>query len=160
MAYGLPSPTPYHYPTWNLEMSPMPPAPHPTPDSNTLLSTSFPHSRSRLWLQYYKKWLAITNPRSRTIHYHLLKKNKKNVLLNTPTRIAVTGTHARPGPGLFMRWQSLKPKFSTWLECSFPWRNLGPRPRNFFFRVFFLDKKISDNAPTNKICRHAPLAWP
>ena len=54
-AYGLPSPTPYCHPTWNLEMSPMHPAPPPTPDSNTTPSPSFPYSRFRLWLIFLKK---------------------------------------------------------------------------------------------------------
>jgi len=31
-AYGLPAPTPYRHPTWNLELPPMHPAPPPTPD--------------------------------------------------------------------------------------------------------------------------------
>ena len=51
MAYGLPSPTPYRHPTWNLEVSPMHPAPRPTEDSNTTPSPSFPHSWFRLWFE-------------------------------------------------------------------------------------------------------------
>jgi len=48
MAYGLPSPTPYHYSTWTLEMSPMPPTTPPSPASYSPPSPSFPHPRFRL----------------------------------------------------------------------------------------------------------------
>ena len=45
LAYGLPSPPPYHHPNWDLEMRPMPPALPPTLDNNTTHWPSFPHSR-------------------------------------------------------------------------------------------------------------------
>jgi len=56
-----------------------------------------------------------------------------------------------------MRDQSLKPKFSTWLEHSSPWGDLGPRPRRFspsgFFLGFFLwGLVLADRTPP-------PLEW-
>jgi len=57
MAYGLPSPTPYHYSTWTLEVPPMSPTPPPTPVSYSPPSPFFPHPRFRLWLKYYQNKL-------------------------------------------------------------------------------------------------------
>jgi len=37
-----------------------------------------------------------------------------------------------------MRGQSLEPKFSTWLERSSPWGDLGPRPSRSSHSGFFV----------------------
>jgi len=57
-----------------------------------------------------------------------------------------------------MRDQSLKPKFSTWLERSSLWGNLGPRtgqfsPSGFFLGPFFNgDWSLQTSTPP-------PLEW-
>jgi len=106
MPYGLPSSTSYRHFTWNLEMSPMHPAP--------------------------KKWFAITNLYFWTNHYHSSRKK-------------CTSKYSHPNSGPtprctpIMKGYSWNPKFSTWLECSSPWGDLGPKNSLMIF-CRFLEK--------------------
>ena len=124
MAYGLPSPTPYHHRKWYLEMPSMHPAPLPTLNSNTTPSPSFTHSRFRLWFKKKRTSLAITKPCFRTTQ----RKIKYMYLQTLPSGPTPTCTPITRGQGL-------KTKSST----CFTMGGLGPWLRRFSSSGFFLD---------------------
>jgi len=115
-----------HMEPWNA-----PYAPTPTPDRNTTPSPSFPHSRFRLWLKYFKKKDMTCYHQSVFPDYPLTFIKKCTCKHSHPTSGPI------PTCTPITRGLNLKSKFSTWLERSLPWGGLGPRPRRFYPSGFF-----------------------